>query len=614
MLAGPMDDSDAMAEKEDGRVIVPWLAGLGVFVAILTASQAAEVDHEGRPFVTQPAADLRFERRTEPRPHGIDYPFAEQTARGVALFSRFPAFTLSDRRIHVSGPWYSDPAANLHFSRGITSVEAMPNFRLEGAPNSVRAIPAPHKWQLMCDPLFWDYAARLADEMEAADPTDSRIAPLRTFAVDHQFTPHEMAFVALGRRVWLGERGPTDEHLEGVLYPCIDIEQTGGWEHQRDCFGWLYRGMAEAAAENGCRIVPITYGQWTYSVGAVWESMRQGGTGDPEYLLPERDFLAQPDPTLTICEQLGGVISMDGYMQAIWGNEPFYQRQADGSLLLVDGQPVFSEATQTTAYGQPIPLEPGEAEHCLQDLYRQAVRLYLMYHRLAGGYPDRSDQRKAFLRNVRVGAWSRITNEGLQGIQQNDRPLPPWLIETLVMMYLFTADDIVIWSSDTNVPSGPPGADYSQAWKYNAHGVIEYVVKAAHRYSALDPLHQGPFRWCWFRLPMVNKNQTDGDRYFEKPLVFAKLRAFEGQPWIELFAAWPALDGQPATLTVWAEKDGARTPEYRVELANGRSSFLDAWQLPDGFESVEGRDVFVRFTDPLGRAHTWCGDWRETAD
>ncbi|HOS94916.1 MAG TPA: hypothetical protein PLQ54_16480, partial [Armatimonadota bacterium] len=67
-------------------------------------------------------------------------------------------------------------------------------------------------------------------------------------------------------------------------------------------------------------------------------------------------------------------------------------------------------------------------------------------------------------------------------------------------------------------------------------------------------------------------------------------------------------------LTVWAEKDGARTPEYRVELANGRSSFLDAWQLPDGFESVEGRDVFVRFTDPLGRAHTWCGDWRETAD
>jgi len=595
-------------------VVVRWLAGVGVVLAALASVQAAEVDYEGRPFVTQPAPVLTFERRTEPRLGGIDYPFAEQTARGVALFSRFPAFTLSDRRIHVSGPWYSDPTANLHFSRGITSIEAMPNFRLEGAPTSVRAVPAANKWQLMCDPLFWSYAAQLADKLEAADPTDDRIAPLRTFGVDHQFVENEAAFVELGRYVWLEERAPTDEHFEGVLYPSVDIELTGGWEHQRNCFGWLYRGMAEAAARNGCRIVPITYGQWTFSVGAVWESMRQGGTGDPEYLLPEKDFLAGPDPTLTICEQLGGVVSMDGYMQAIWGNEPFYKRNADGSMALVDGQPVFNEAASTTTYGQEIPLEPGEAEHCLQDLYRQAVRMYLMYHRLAGEYPARSDQRKEFLRSVRVGAWSRITNEGLQGIQQNDRPLPPWLIETLMTMYLFTADDIVLWSSDTNTPAGPPGADYTTTWKYNAHGVMEYVVKAAHRYSALDPIHSGPFRWCWFRLPMVNKNQTEGDRYFEKPLVFGKLRTFEGKPWLELFAAWPALDGQPGTLTVWAEKGERRTPEYRVELANGRTSFLDAWQLPDGFDGLEGRDVFVRFADPLGRTHTWRGDWREAAE
>jgi hypothetical protein len=582
--------------------------------AFLARAQAPTADWEGRPFVTQAAPELRFEPRTKPLPYGIDYPFAEQTARGVCLLSRFPVFSLGDRHIHVSGPWYGDPWANVQFSHGITSIEAMPNFRLEGAATSVRALVPEHKWQLMCDPLFWGYATQLADELAAADPNDDRIAPLRSLGVDHRMIPHEGAMRALGRHAWTMERVQTDEGGHGVLYPAIDIELTEGWEHQRECFGWLYQGMAEAAAAEGAGIVPITYGQWLFSVGTVWESNRQGGTGDPEYLLPEKDCLASPDPTLVACNNLGGVVSMDGYMQAIWGTEPFYRREADGTLALTDGQPTFNEVASTRAYGQEIPIEPAEAEHCLQDLYRQATRMYLMYHWLAGAYPEQSDQRKPFLRNVRVGAWTRITNEGLQGIQANDRPLPPWLIETLTGMYLFLADDIVAWSSDTNVPAGPLGADYTKAWKYNAHGVVEFLVKAAHRYSALEPVHQGPFRWCWFRLPMVNKNQTEGERYIEKPLAFAKLRSVGGKPWIEVFAAYPAVDGQPAELILWAERDGKRTPDYRLGLANGRSYFTDAWQLPDGFEGLEGRDVRLRFTDPLGRTHTWRGDWREAAE
>jgi hypothetical protein len=566
--------------------------------------------------VTQSAPRLAFERRLAPRPKGIDYPFAEQTARGVALFARFPEFALSDRRIHVSGPWYDDPAANLHFSRGIATVEAIPNYRLDGAPTSVRDLPPARKWQLLCDPVFRHYAKLLADELAAKDPADARIAPLRTFAADHKFTRHEAAFTELGRRTWTGERGPTDKGFKGVLYPCIDIEQTGGWEHQRDCFGWLYRGMAAAAAGEGATIVPLSYGQWTFSVGAFSESMRQGGTGDPEYLLPERDFFAGPDPTLQVCNELGGVLPMDGYLQALWGREPFYKRKPDGSLLLADGRPVFSDLAKTTAYGVELRLEPGEAEHCLNDLYRQAVRLYLMHHRLAGQYPAHSGLRKPFLKNVRIGAWTRYTNEGLQGIQQNDRPLPGWLLETLVGLYLFTADDVVAWSSDTNYQPGPPGADYTRAWKYNAHGVAEFLVKAAHRYGALDPLHKdgGVFQWCWFRLPVVNKNQTDGDRYDQKPLVFGKIRTHDGKPWLELFAAWPALDGKPATFKVWVDQNGKRSSAYAVQLADGRSTFYDAWQLPDGFRDLEGKHVWLRFTDLLDTVRTWRGDWREPVD
>lgn len=498
----------------------------------------------------------------------------------------------------------------------MTSVEALPNYRLDGSPVSIRDIPRERKWQLIGDPLFWHHAKRLADELASRNPGDERIAPLRTFANDHKFTRHKGAFTELGRRLWQGERGPTDKGFKGVLYPCADIESTGGWEHQRHCMGWIYKGMGEAAAEEGVSIVPLTYGQWTFSVGAFWESMRQGGKGDPEYLLPERDYFAAPDPTLRACNELHGVLPMDGYLQALWGREPFYKRNPDGSLKHVDGRPAFNDIDKTTSYGVELRLEPGEAEHCLNDLYRQAVRMYLMHHRLAGQYPAHSGLRKEFLKNMRIGAWTRYTNEGLQGIQQNDRPLPGWLIETLVGLYLFTADDIVAWSSDMNHPPGPPGADYTRTWKYNAHGVVEHVIKAAHRYSALDPLHkaEGAFQWCWFRLPVVNKNQSDGDRYTQKPIVFGKIRTFEKKPWMEVFAAWPALDGRPASFKLWADKDGKRSPAYTLQLADGRSYFYDAWQLPETLTGLEGKHIWLRFTDLMGETRTWRGDWREPAD
>jgi hypothetical protein len=143
--------------------------------------------------------------------------------------------------------------------------------------------------------------------------------------------------------------------------------------------------------------------------------------------------------------------------------------------------------------------------------------------------------------------------------------------------------------------------------------VLESVVKAAHRYSALDPLHAapGPFRWCWFNLPVVNKNETPGDRYFEKPIALGKLRTFEGHPWLELFVAWPALDQESKTLQVWLDQDGRRSQNFTIELAHGRTYFLDAWQLPDEFKNLEGQHVWLRATDLLGVPRTWRGDWRK---
>lgn len=591
------------------RLVGMVVVGLGMMGRV----ESAEVgrDYEGRAFVTGSAPELRFEARTSPQLRGIDYGFEEQTARGVALFGRFPEFKLSDRRIHVSGPWYDSESANGHFSHGITTIEAMPRFRQ--GPTDVRRLPYDRKWHLLTDPTWWGHANRLADRLEKADPKDERVAALRTFGRDHRFVRHEGAIRELGRELWRGERMASDAEGKGVMYPSIDIECTEGWEMglMRDFCGWLYLGMAEEAAKHGVEIVPCTYGQWTFCVGAVGMSPRVGGKGDPEYLLADRDFLAGNDATIRACNENGGMLAMDGYMRAIWGKEPFYKRKADGSPVLVNGEPVFNDVRSTRAYGWTLALEKGEAEHTLRDLYGQATRMYLMHHRRAGQYPAESEMCKGTLRNTKISAWSRFTNEGLEGIEQNDRPLPGWELEMLVGMYLMTADDIVMWSSDFNCEPGGLGADYTKTWKYNAHGVVEYLVKAAHRYSALDGIHRGPFRWCWFSLPMVNNGKTEGDRYIEKPIVIGKLRELGGRTWLELYAAWPGLDGQSAEMVVWVEKGGRRSVEYRIQLADGRSYFYDGWQLPEEMRDLEGRDVYLRFTDPLGKTRTWRGDWRE---
>jgi hypothetical protein len=110
--------------------------------ALAAPSSTRLSDYDGHAFVTNPAPVLRFERKAKPSLTGIDYEFNEQTAQGVALLSRFPAFKLSDRRIHVDGPWYDSDEANLHFSRGIASIGAIPRYREKAdAPTNLRKVP-----------------------------------------------------------------------------------------------------------------------------------------------------------------------------------------------------------------------------------------------------------------------------------------------------------------------------------------------------------------------------------------------------------------------------------------------------------------------------------------
>ena len=151
--------------------------------------------------------------------------------------------------------------------------------------------------------------------------------------------------------------GALDSNGHFAKYPKLDIELTRGWENQRNCIGWTYQGMATAGAEVGCPIVPITYGQWTFETGPFDNSTIDSTTGMPQYLLPSHDCLWSNDPTLQVCNDAGGVVSMDQYPRAIWGKEPFYKRDANGSLTLSDGQPIFNDISQTICYGATLTLQ-----------------------------------------------------------------------------------------------------------------------------------------------------------------------------------------------------------------------------------------------------------------
>lgn len=565
-------------------------------------------DYEGNAFVNSSAPTIPFEAKVQPYQNGVDYDFAEQTAKGVALFKRFPEFSLSDVQIHMMGPWYDSDSANAHFTRGITTMTALPEFRQ--GPTNVTTLPADRKNTMLPDDLFWQIAGNLANNLGSSD---SRYSALRQLADNHVLVLDENAYVSLGRAVWDSERNVTDNSGQGTRYMSIDIEYSSPYSNYWACVGWLYQGYCQAAAESGVTVIPFLYGG-REQVTILGFSNRQNGSGDPEYLDSQHDFFGYNDPTLQACQAFGGILAVDTYLQGIWGNEPLLNRDGNGDPVLDgNGRPYFSSLSQTVAYGQAIPLENNEAEACLRDLYEQSTRLYLQQHRLAGEYPSRKGMKRPTLSNTEVGSYTRYTNEGTQGIQQNDRPVPAWQLEMFNALNMFLTPELWCWGVDFNHAPGPLGSNHSNVWSYQAHGVAEMIAKAAHRHSAFDNIQASDFKWCWFNLAMVNNMQTDGDGYHQKAICHGKLRNVNGTVWLEVLFAFPATDNRSTLFQVYVEQGGLQSETYNCELRSGRHYYYDCWQLPSSFsyDQLEGGNVVVSYPDVLGVQRTHRGDYRQ---
>lgn len=567
------------------------------------------VDYEGNPFVRSVAPLIPFEAKVIPYRHGVDYYFADQTAKGVALFKRFPEFYLADVKLHFMGPWYNNAGANAHFSRGVETMTAFPYFRQ--GPTNVLFLPAERKNTMFGDDLFWALAGTRAQQIGAGDP---RYNALINLAFSRQLDLDQNAYESLGRWAWEQERNTTDSNGQGTRYMSLDIEISQPYTNYRHIVGWMYDGYLSAALESGITVRPVTYyGPEQVLIGDL--SDRQGGTGDPEYLTEYWDFLANSgDPTISSISRWGGIFANDTYMQAIWGLEPLYEYNGDGSILIDgNGYPIFSSRTSTTAYGQTIPLEFGEAELCLRDLYEQSVRLYLLNHRMAGGYPSRGGMRRPGLESTETGSFTRYTNEGVQGVVLNDRPVPAWQLSLFTSLNMFLTQHLWCWGVDFNHEPGELGSNHSDIWPYQAHGVAESIINAAHRHAAFSNIQNSQFKWCWFNLAIVNHMRTEGDGYHQKALCHAKIRNVSGTAWLEVWFAFPASDNRSTLFQVFVEQGNLRSVTFECELQSGRHYFYDCFLLPQSFdyESLEGENVYVSYPDALNVQRVHRGNYQQ---
>lgn len=573
-------------------------------------------DFENRPFIRQSAPTIPYASRLKPYLTGIDYGFSQQTAKFVALFKRLPPFTLRDRFIHMMGSWYNSASANSHFTRGITSMTTLPELRIDGSPQDVRALPFERKNEFLSDEVFWDYALILANELQNSNPSDARIPILRQFGTKpgNKATANEAAFVALGRRMWEGERGTTSFNGKGIKYWTIDIEYTDGWDIQRIYQGYIYKGFCQRAAEDGQAVVPIAYANATFIINVFTPSDINPSTGLPHYMDADRDPYPADDPLTNTFNIYGGVLTTDGYLRAIWDEQPFYQRNNDGSLVILVGQPVMvNNRPNLTVYGQTVSSEEGESDQCLQDIYIHATRLYMMHHNAAGSYPSVSTQRKSFLANCKLGSYQRYTNEGMDRISQNNRPVPFWITVQWTLLDLFTMDHEFCWGIEWNHPPKGLGEKDPRNVPYSSDGVVEAIAHAAHRYSVNDPIHQGNFKWCWFNLPMYARNTGEGHRYYQKPIIFGKIRPNSSKAILEIIIAYPGSDNNVTDFTIWVDDGTTKSLGYTARLQSGRKTYYDAFQLPDAFSyaDLEGKYIYISWLDLVGFRRYGRGDYRE---
>ncbi|WP_266362057.1 hypothetical protein [Tellurirhabdus rosea] len=578
-----------------------------------------------------PAAPLRM----YPNQADNEYTYQLQAATAAALIKRIPAFNLGGRKLLMTNPIYTNPGWDVTASRSIIS-RAQNNYdRL-----------TPDRKHFFADTQVYEHAAAVA--MNTGLPIELRADAAR-FAGTNGFAgrPIPVEVVAavgagwgplpasietakeIGRSLfgqWL-----TDPYIGQAKYFIINVEQSGPspgtsgnyFIENLKMFAGVQAGMLERVnshfgAEAAGKIVFVPYGVATFQSGFSANSAPDGEGKPAFYARPGAYDNSVFMDTLKACE---GGMAVDSYIKGIWERD-FFQLDAQGRVQTEGGQPKWNEVAHNfTAGGRTYNIEALECQHAAHEYYGHFGKLFGVLWNLNGGaYPVSTTSRAADSVGIQAAAYTRHTAESMAYIaniphplmNQNNRPLPEWLVDFHAVGSMFLAKYYVHWAPPAARRTAP-GVKYQEPDEdMPADAVFEYITKAAHRVSLVKDAVDADGKWVFFKHPYISQNKVDGEHFHQKPLVFGKLyTAANGKKCLAVYAAFPVQGmNQTTKVRLFANTGVANSSAYVIDV-KGRRASLVRFQLPDNMQNVEPKDIYCAFTDLAGTARIWRGDLRE---
>ncbi|GAB3544993.1 hypothetical protein [Spirosoma fluminis] len=589
--------------------------------------------------------------QTKLRPEGNDYSFSPQTAKAVVSWKRFPRFSLSTTEWLYWGPrfrqrsdWDDD-----FMGHGFRVAIPQRNYTDTGLEENAIDLKLPAE-QLMGFILMPGDPGQMPDYLKAnynaLPDSDSRKAQITQYVNRLIPVTDEAAARLMGR--WMGAVIKQQCGGKNPKYVTIDEESAHYWEHPmgesslRVFVGYLYLGIQEVC--QGSKV--YTYGPkivtapWYYGYADKGRHINKYHFTEHPLYAPnfwwKKNSTTDPiDVDGPLAQALkangGGVAAGDHYWRSTIGTGTIYQKDAAGKYIYSNGRRVLRTDNSTvTLFGQTVKIYGndqtfhGNNEYdfwtswLYEDVASEEANRYWMNGQK---YALRRNDRSADFAGVHYGDWYRTNTEEANAPGQGDsRPLNPQSLEMSAIFRSVMFDVNFLWHGEY-LQRGPtthangaiqfPGVQGGQGGYKTNLGQYEYIVKGLHRVSELDGRNWG--NWYWIRAQRGIGITADK---WKEPVIRGRISETGNN--VLIAAAWPMLDPEDnVRVDVWVDT-GAWKSGSTYFTITGRTTYLDAWQIPAVPAGVQilPQHLRFRFTTPLlqtPQTVTWTGDYRFTA-
>ena len=609
-----------------------------------TFTRAAGSDFNGVPFVLTPAPILTAVAQTQFRLTGNNYSFTPQTALNTALFKRLPPFTTHSSKIIIypGGLYTSDDDNNL-IGRGFTHVSESVKFPLDTYPTNLHRAIEMANYQAAYD---------AAQDPSATDAQKTKLlawaGPLPAFEGNHLFIDDE-ATCQLYAKHWYALFSQPDWKGASVDYFSVNHEvyvarDGSAYNYVQQWYrqvGWITKAIIALSAADSARSTPLQsgitdFGNLSATAPYYFDDI-DSATGFPNYLsygtITECYRGGSQAAPLAANTDLGALLlagkaftGTGRYMQHTSDGQSLFEKNSDGTLKVVSGNPVWrTDKRDTTLSGQASVIYKDDNLLAMIKRYGFEASDYANYFFRAGSvHLAASNVRGSGYGNVRFSSQFRLDTEVQSGLNPadyglttdefnmlNSRPLyPKWAEGNAIRMYL-NSDYIRGWMETQNRTD--IGSDNGKPSK--ARASVELYQKGFHRAAQLNWIFDTTYKpiepKLWLKQQGIVSTANDDEHFARKPIIRGGIAVKNSRRVIFLRGEWPCQDETRTTVvTAWVNHSGTLSPAYQFQLV-GRDTFVDEVQLPAGFTDFDPTDVRIQFHSLLDELITWTGDYRD---